>query len=113
VRENQNDLKARKNEVYCALYLNSAGNLVRISEYMAVSPQELVMLFERIDTRDIVLLGDGLEMLPNEAYEILGAEYQTAPPALRLPRAAALGFLGLEKFYHGGDTQWQKRSVSI
>lgn len=94
-------LKARKDEVYCALYLNSAGELVRISEYMAVSPQELVVLFERIDTRGIVLLGDALEMLPGQVYELLGGGYETAPPESRLPRASALGFLALDKFYRG------------
>ena len=96
-------LQARKDEVYCALYINTAGGQERISDYMAVEPGKLVSFLAGLGSSQITFLGDGLPMLPESTRDILGERYTFAPELLRLPRAATIGFLGLERLQKGSS----------
>lgn len=90
-------LQARQDEIYCALYINAASGQERISDYMALSPGKLVSFLAGLDNPKITVLGDGLSMLPENIGDILGEGYSVASEIHRLPRAAAVGRLGLER----------------
>lgn len=97
-------LRARKDELYCALYVNAASGQERISNYMAVSPGKLVSFLKSLESSKITFLGDGWEMLPENLETILGDRYYVASEIHKLPRAATIGFLGLERLQKGlGD----------
>lgn len=94
-------LQARKDEVYCALYINTPSGQERISDYLALSPGKLISFLSGLDHTKITVLGDGLPMLPGNIKDILGEGYSAAPDIHRLPRAAAVGRLGLERLRGG------------
>ncbi|GAW92511.1 tRNA (adenosine(37)-N6)-threonylcarbamoyltransferase complex dimerization subunit type 1 TsaB [Calderihabitans maritimus] len=88
-------LNARKNEVYAALYVSHNGQeLNRLSQYMAVSPAELVDLLEQYE-EPVTLLGDGVAVLGTELREKLGNRARWMVNTLSLPRASQIAYLGL------------------
>ncbi len=98
-------LDARKQEVYCGFY-DVTGTVPRaLSENLACSPAEFVAQARKIATEKekdrIILLGDGYYPYIEFFQAELGNSMQIPPPHLMLPRAAALGSLGLEKALKG------------
>ena len=89
---------ARKKEVYAALYQDNNGAMCRISEYLAIPPQQLC---ERI-TIPTLFMGDGVASYGSLFKEELGELAYFASPQLFFPRAATIGKLALDKF-HGQD----------
>lgn len=85
-------LDARKGEVYCSLYRWDGVGMRREWDYLALPPGSLG---ERL-TEPTVLLGDGAAQVPSRLGRL-------APPHRRLPSAAAVGVLGLDRF-RAGDT---------
>ncbi|MEW6501238.1 MAG: tRNA (adenosine(37)-N6)-threonylcarbamoyltransferase complex dimerization subunit type 1 TsaB [Thermodesulfobacteriota bacterium] len=86
---------ARKKEVYAAFYReNEAGEMVRQSDYLALTP---VALAERI-TEPAFLLGSGAELYRDLLAEQLGAKARFADPARFFARAASVGQLAIAKF---------------
>ncbi len=94
-------LQARKNELYSALYINGIGGQERISDYLAISPEKLIASLSQFNAEKIIFLGDGTGMLPENLEELLQADCLIASELQRLPRAAAVGFLGLKKLEQG------------
>ncbi|HBT20768.1 MAG TPA: tRNA (adenosine(37)-N6)-threonylcarbamoyltransferase complex dimerization subunit type 1 TsaB [Peptococcaceae bacterium] len=92
---------SKSNEVYAAVYINSACGLERISPYLAVSPEKLVLLLEKFDKRKITLLGDALDMFNENMLKRLGAGLKIAPKEHRIPKASTIGCLGMEKLKKG------------
>ena len=94
-------LQARKDELYFALYLNTLNGQERISEYTTSSPAKLMAFFAQFHTGKLTLVGDGTEMFPDNFREQLGSHCVVAHELNRLPRAASIGFLGLERLKKG------------
>lgn len=94
-------LQARKDEVYSALYINTAAGQERISDYLAISPGKLTAFLAQFAAKKITFLGDGVKMLPENLGDILGSGCGTADELDRLPRAASVGILGLERLQKG------------
>jgi tRNA threonylcarbamoyladenosine biosynthesis protein TsaB len=88
-------IDARKKEVYAAFYRESAnGEMVRESEYLALSPAALA---ERI-TEPTFLLGSGAELYREVLAETLGNRAIFADPTRFLARASSVGQLAIPKF---------------
>jgi tRNA threonylcarbamoyladenosine biosynthesis protein TsaB len=83
-------IEARRGEVYAALYRWDGGAMRRESEYLALPP---AVLADRL-VEPTIVLGDG-------ARSIVSRHARPAPPLLRVPSPAAVGFLGLEAFGAG------------
>ena len=83
-------IEARRGEVYAALYRWDGSAMRRESEYLALPPAALA---DRL-VEPTIVLGDG-------ARSIVSRHARPAPPLLRVPSPAAVGFLGLEAFRAG------------
>lgn len=94
-------LKARRDEVYCALYINAVSGQERISDYLAISPEKLVGLLSQFNNAKVTFLGDGVSMLPENIKDILGPDCMATPEISRWPRAATIGCLGLQRLQKG------------
>lgn len=95
-------IQARKDEVYSAMYINGVDDRQeRVSDYLAISPEELVSYLSGFNAKKITFLGDGTGMLPENLKELLNSDCHIASELQRMPRAAAVGFLGLERLEQG------------
>ncbi|MDD2373015.1 MAG: tRNA (adenosine(37)-N6)-threonylcarbamoyltransferase complex dimerization subunit type 1 TsaB [Syntrophomonadaceae bacterium] len=98
-------LDARKQEVYCGFYDVTDAVPYALSENLACSPAEFTAKardMAREKKKDcIILLGDGYYPYADFFQQQLGNSLQIPPPHLMLPRAAALGSLGLKKAHKG------------
>lgn len=94
-------LRARRDEVYCALYLNASSGQERISDYMAISPEKLIGVLSQFAGSKINFLGDGITMLPDNLEDLLGIDCGNAHELYSMPRAATIGFLGLKRLEKG------------
>jgi tRNA threonylcarbamoyladenosine biosynthesis protein TsaB len=83
-------LDARKGEVYASLYRWDGVGMRREWDYLALSPEALGARLAEAT----ILMGDG-------AASVASAMARAAPPWLRVPSPAAVGFLGLERLRAG------------
>jgi tRNA threonylcarbamoyladenosine biosynthesis protein TsaB len=82
-------IDARKKEVYAALFQPQAdGSLIRLSNDIAVSPEELAAQI----TSPTLLIGDGADLYKDLFQELLGANAIFPPPHISFPRAVHIGF---------------------
>ena len=95
-------LDALRDNVYTRLFISDNGDLKPISDYMAVSLDELITELKRHDKK-VYFVGDGIykhrdrlsSLVPNAFF---------APAHLNLTRASSLGELGL-KLLNSGETE--------
>lgn len=93
-------LDARKKEVYTALFrCGGNGALERISDDMAISPDDLCTMIKE----PVIMVGDGLAVYRELFRQGLGSLLIEAPAHLYYPRGAAVGVVGLEK--------WRRRDL--
>ena len=101
-------LNARKQEVYCGFYDVTGAFPRALVEGRACSPEEFVeragLIAQEQKKDDIILLGDGYYPYTGFFKAKLGQQLKTPPPHLMLPRAGALGSLGLKKAQRG---EWE------
>jgi len=94
-------LDARKQEVYAAFYDVMGRYPKRLSELMACSPEDFVISALKTmesNKRDrVILLGDGYYPYRDYFQQVLGSKLLSIPIQLMLPKASALGSLGIEK----------------
>lgn len=94
-------LNARRNEVYSAVYrVDSPGELQFVMPYGALPPKELIAFFRQRE-EPVVFLGDGVPVFGDLLLQELGPRCELASPLDSLPRAAALGWLGIKKLKNG------------
>jgi tRNA threonylcarbamoyladenosine biosynthesis protein TsaB len=86
-------LDARKGEVYSALYRTAGGQLERLWDYRAVTPEALAVALAQEWPGPVVLLGDGAVPFAPVFRRILGDAARIAPPAQRLPSAVTVADL--------------------
>jgi tRNA threonylcarbamoyladenosine biosynthesis protein TsaB len=92
-------IDARWNQVYAAVYQKSADGFKRLTDYLAISPEDLVKLISRYKG-DLLLLGDGLRAY-GDVFRRLGARATVADERLWSPRAQNVAFLGYESYKAG------------
>jgi tRNA threonylcarbamoyladenosine biosynthesis protein TsaB len=83
-------LEARKGEVYTSLYRWTGAMMRREWDYLAISPTELTARL----IGPTILLGPGATAIPS-------AHARLAPTVPRIPSAAAVGQLGVERLRRG------------
>lgn len=98
-------MNARKGEVYTAFYRGGAGYSCRLSEYIALRPEELAAESKRFMASErcssVLFTGDGVPVFRNQLEQALGDSFKAPPDELALPRAACLVRLGVERLAAG------------
>ena len=93
-------LNARRNEVYTALYEMQAEEVVRISDYQAVNPEELAEILLKKE-KPVTFLGDGVLVYKDLFAEKLSSKACWAPLHNLMVRASSVGILALQKLAQG------------
>ncbi len=95
-------LDALRDNVYTALYKFSDGNLVRLTDYMAIHIDELIILIQSQEDKKVCFIGDAIPKFKDKLEKsFIGAHF--APAHLNFPRASSLGELGLEKLKNNSN----------
>ena len=92
-------LDAKQRKVYAALYQTRDGVMRKESDYHLTTLDELLPMLGK--EGPVILLGDGVALYRQRLTQALGERAIFATPELWLPRAAALGRLGLERLRRG------------
>lgn len=85
-------MDARRNQVYTGLYGFDQG------EFVVISPEKAVTIYEMIEEvngigREVIFLGDGVEVYEDKLVESVKVPYYFAPAHLSRQRAGAIGAL--------------------
>ncbi|MGE5418024.1 MAG: tRNA (adenosine(37)-N6)-threonylcarbamoyltransferase complex dimerization subunit type 1 TsaB [Acidobacteriota bacterium] len=98
-------LNARKSEVYTAFYRGGTEFPERITDYMALSPEDLIIrsrdIIEREAATHMVFTGDGLPVYGELLETELGALAKCAPRVLAYPSAASAARLAIKRMECG------------
>ena len=92
-------LDAKQRKVYAALYQTRDGVMRKESDYQLATLDELLPMLGQ--DSPVILLGDGVALYRQRLTQALGERALFAGPEAWLPRAAALGRLGLERLAQG------------
>lgn len=90
-------LDARKKEVYSACYSNSGAKVQRVSEYMVITPANLLKGIHE----PTLFLGDGVMPYRREIASTLGESAIFADAAHLLPRGSLVAKLGCDRLLAG------------
>lgn len=93
-------MDARRNQVYTGIYEFQDGELRVLEKQMAVSVEEIA---DRLNVlgREIILLGDGVNIYREQLAELLKVSYELAPVHLNQQRASAVGVCALHYIKQG------------
>ncbi|MGE5404415.1 MAG: tRNA (adenosine(37)-N6)-threonylcarbamoyltransferase complex dimerization subunit type 1 TsaB [Candidatus Saccharibacteria bacterium] len=98
-------LNARKGEVYTAFYRGGKEFAERVTDYMALSPEDLAVKVRDIIKQEgashIVFTGDGLPIYGEFLEQELGALARSAPDVLAYPSAASVARLAVKRMESG------------
>ena len=90
-------MNARRNEVYTAIYRRKALGLERLTDYLALTPEQLRLdLLARAE--DVLLLGDGV---PEFAEIFKEEKFYFAEANNCLNRASSIGKIAMERLLRG------------
>ncbi|MBI5779729.1 MAG: tRNA (adenosine(37)-N6)-threonylcarbamoyltransferase complex dimerization subunit type 1 TsaB [Planctomycetes bacterium] len=92
-------IDARWNQVYTAIYEKSADGYKRRTDYLAITPEDLLKVINRY-RGEILLFGDGLRAY-SDIFKRLANRAEFAPEHLWLPSAANVATLGYESYQSG------------
>lgn len=88
-------MDARRNQVYTGLYEFKNNEFSVIKAQMAVSIEEIAELINETG-REVIFLGDGVDVYKEILKSLLKIDYFFAPAHLNKQRAAALGSLAIQ-----------------
>lgn len=92
-------LDALRGNVYTALYTFNDDSLERISDYMAISIEELITMLKS-QNKEVTFLGDAADLYKDKLKKELPSVH-FAPGHLNVVKAASLGELGLKHLMQG------------
>lgn len=95
-------LNARRQEVYTAFYEMQNNVLVRVSDYVAISPEKLALKLLELD-KPIWFLGDGVLEYKELLAARLSEQAHWVPLNNLLTRASSVAILGLEEIKKGKE----------
>ena len=93
-------LNAKKNEVYSAVYRFNGERMERLSEYLAIAPEDLITEIKK-NSENIYFLGDGVPIYREKLVQDLGNRAKFAKADKMLNSGSALAILGYEKALKG------------
>lgn len=93
-------MDARRNQVYTGLYEFNSEEYVTVAPQMAVEITDIANQINNLG-RDVIFLGDGVEVYKDKIEELLTVPYSFAPSHLLKQRAGALGNLGMLYYKQG------------
>lgn len=85
-------MDAKRNQVYTGIYEFEYDNMKVITEQKAVSLSEIIEELNQIG-RDVIFLGDGVEVYKNQIEKMVAIPVQFAPAHLSKQRAGAIAAL--------------------
>lgn len=89
-------MDARREQVYNALYQWSGGTTQRITDYRAISVEELIEELMKRQEK-VVFTGDGVPVFKGQLMKKLGSLCEFAPPNCSMQNAASIAALALKK----------------
>ncbi len=93
-------MDARRNQVYTGIYgYNKEGFLILVPQ-KAVGIEEIAAEINQMG-REVIFLGDGVEVYEDKLREIMAVPFSFAPVHLSKQRAAAVGALGIIYYKKG------------
>lgn len=93
-------MDARRNQVYTGLYEFKNNKFHIVAEQKAVDIDEITAEINALN-REVIFLGDGVEVFREKLKELMKVSYHFAPVHLLKQRAGAIGALGIEYFKLG------------
>lgn len=97
-------LNARKGEVYASFYQGGGSPVRRLTDYLALSPDNLVKMarqfMDQLGCHTVTLLGDGVSEYQAKLLASLGGAL-VSPPQYWLPRVSTVGNLAAERWLTG------------
>lgn len=93
-------MDARRGQVYTALYEYDEEGVRRISDHLGIQMSELLSKLNE-DSRQVIFLGDGVDVFKATIQENLGSRAVFAPSFMRMQRAGVLAELGAQAFARG------------
>lgn len=94
-------MDARRNQVYTSLYKWEESTLQRVEEYLAIPIDELL---EKVSDKEVIFLGDGVDVLRSQIVDKMGEKAHFAPSFLHMQRASVLAHLACLA-YERGETE--------
>ncbi len=95
-------LDARKNEVYNAIYHSKLGKQERVSEYRAITPEDLLQELKS-GQESILFVGDGVATYKQLILDTLGDRALFLPQNMSLPRGSHIGALAIKRLEAGEE----------
>lgn len=93
-------MDARRNQVYTAYYEWQEGELLRMSDHLGVEIDNLLEML-KAEERQVIFLGDGVEVFKDKITEVLGENGKFAPSFLMMQRASTLAHLATKAYEKG------------
>ncbi len=93
-------LDARRNQVYTGIYEFKEEEFCIVEPQKAVGIDEIAKQINQLG-RNVIFLGDGVEVYKDQLKELITVPYSYAPLHLSKQRAGALGALGVNYFKNG------------
>ena len=96
-------MDARRNQVYTAIYSSDGEVLLKLTEDMAISIDELRERLSKLSDTNIYISGDGYDIVKRRLSE-LGLDTKNTPSELRLENAASVARIAYKKYKAGEYT---------
>ncbi len=96
-------MDALRDNVYCCIYTYDKGELKPLTDYMALSIEELLEILKAYK-ENIYFVGDGASLHRDYLSQNVKASI-FAPNHLNFPRASTLGELGLKELLKGNHDE--------
>jgi tRNA threonylcarbamoyladenosine biosynthesis protein TsaB len=93
-------MDARRNQVYTGLYEYKNNEFCVIEPQKAIGIEELAVEINRYK-RDVIFLGDGVEVYTEQLKELITVPFDFAPLHVSKQRAASVGALGVLYYKNG------------
>lgn len=93
-------MDARRKHVYTALYKWEDETLKKLTDHQVIPMTDVIQMIKE-QGKQVIFMGDGIEVYKEMIQEELGDKAYLAPPSLRLQRAATVALMAMEKAKQG------------
>ena len=96
-------MDARRNQLYTAVFESESGNLIKKSDDLAISTNELADMLRKYKNKNIYIVGDGYDVAHRELLK-LGIKLSTTPEAIILESAYSVAKVAVRLHEEGKTT---------